>query len=221
MRIMLISPEPSDYIKLITAGADSDWDIFRYDQPFKALDNLGEISPDLVVWNVTSFPRHWKVLVSFYAVLFDTELQLILFSEDEEIAQEEGEKADALGVIGIIRNGLTSRKVEDIIGTGDPSEPQEHDNSLLTMTHPRNFSIIHGKIREFRTDSIVFGAQKRISEFPVGTVFAGSHIRVHDTRITLDLILQQHSDNTCILAIQSGQEEYRALFETLRSTVLL
>ncbi|MGI9256736.1 MAG: hypothetical protein ACR2PY_07360, partial [Salinispira sp.] len=149
------------------------------------------------------------------------ELRLILFSEDGEIAQEEGEKADALGIIGIIRDGLTRRKVEDIIGTADSSEPQEHDNSLLTMTHPENFSIIHGKIREFRADSIVFGAQKKISEFPVGTVFAGSHMRVHDTRINLDLILQQHSDDTCILAIQSGQEEYRALFETLRSTVLL
>ena len=81
---------------LKTAG----YDIIIYRWLLKALDNIEEISPHLIVVSTADYPRHWKTLAQYATTYFgDYKPQLILFT-DENFNEEEQKKADFLKVRG-------------------------------------------------------------------------------------------------------------------------
>lgn len=68
----------------------------------KALDNLEEISPDLVIISVKDYPRHWKTLAGFIkSGIAGKQCSMILFSP-HPLSNDEKEKARALGVSGLL-----------------------------------------------------------------------------------------------------------------------
>ena len=233
MRIMLVSPEPSDYASLQTALKDAERptdNIFHYAHPLKALDNLEELSPDIVFWSAESFPRHWKLL----APLSDSAPQLVLFA-DAQLNEKETEKAEALGVAGIVQTGISGSDTRGIItevlrpqeGKSSPrtmqapeaiSElqyvPQKDDALALAMTHPSSLKLIHGKVLTLTPDSILFKSQKDMTDIPSGTLVKGCHLKAGDRRLELDMTVQ-HFKKDCYLVIQEPEKEYLQLFEQL------
>ena len=81
---------------LKTAG----YDTIVYRWLLKALDNIEEISPHLIVVSTADYPRHWKTLAQYATTYFgDYRPQLVLFT-DENFNEEEQKKADFLKVRG-------------------------------------------------------------------------------------------------------------------------
>lgn len=100
------------------------YDTIVYKWMLKALDNIEEIMPQLVIINTQDYPRHWK---TFIQCASDIQLATILFAPDG-LSGEEQKKADSLNVRGVF-SGLTAddmdklrqilQKVDDIY-SGNP-----------------------------------------------------------------------------------------------------
>ena len=54
-------------------------DVINYKWLVKALDNIEEINPDLIVVNVLDYPRHWKTLAQFVKTIFLNKISICLF----------------------------------------------------------------------------------------------------------------------------------------------
>ncbi len=76
------------------------YDTIVYKWLLKALDNIEEIAPHLIVVSTGDYPRHWKTLAQYASIGFgDYSPQIILYT-DENFNEEEQKKAEALNVRG-------------------------------------------------------------------------------------------------------------------------
>lgn len=239
MKTMLVSPELSDQNSQTLQDLFGSENIFAYNSPIKALDNLDEISPDIILWNIVSFPRHWKVFVPFYLTDSTNTAQLILFT-DGQPDEKEAEKAEALGVAGIIQTGLDSSEARDFIsqfihsahapgtapaahssGTAQPQpagtgyyEPLAKDKPFLTMTHPENLRIIRGRVLSLRPDTILLKPLQQGLTIATGMAFKKCHLNIRKYHLTVDVVLQYEGDNYRLF-IQGDKTRYQKLFNEL------
>jgi hypothetical protein len=82
------------------------FELIRYRQVLKAMDNIDETDPDGIIISARDFPRHWKTMVQF--VRFErskTECPVILL-KGTNFPEEEADKAAYLEVNGIILESL-------------------------------------------------------------------------------------------------------------------
>ncbi len=118
MKIILVSPEiaDSEHVQTILDNFGRSGDmLFQYHHPLKAIDNIEEILPDLVLWSHSDFPRHWKTMIPYLEGIEGTSsMKLILYSHSK-IGQAEIDKAQTLKVDAIIQQGLSSPQAVDII----------------------------------------------------------------------------------------------------------
>ena len=78
---------------LQTNGIDS----INYKWLIKALDNVEEIRPDLIIINVLDYPRHWKTLAQFVRSTFEDSIKILLYVP-ESFSSDEYKKAAELGI---------------------------------------------------------------------------------------------------------------------------
>lgn len=76
------------------------YDVIIYRWLLKALDNIEEIAPHLIVVSSQDYPRHWKTLAQFVETKFgDYTPQVILYTGGE-LSDEDAKKAEALHIRG-------------------------------------------------------------------------------------------------------------------------
>lgn len=143
---------------LKTAG----YDTIVYRWLLKALDNMAEIAPHLIVVSTRDYPRHWKTLAQYATGSISSYTPELILYTDEHFSEEEKKKAEALNVRGffssidvdgldelraILRkhtdifsgalteqtDGETEISVAEIIGSTDSdSFPQETDTPTVS-----------------------------------------------------------------------------------------
>ncbi|MCG8451659.1 MAG: hypothetical protein MI717_00580 [Spirochaetales bacterium] len=70
--------------------------VIAYNHPLKALDNLDEVNPDILICDAADYPRHWKLLVQH---LKERNPQShVLLTVPSSFSEQESEKATFLGV---------------------------------------------------------------------------------------------------------------------------
>ena len=65
MKVLIISENKEKTDALINAVKISENEIIHYKWFMKALDNIEEVSPEIIIINAEDFPRHWKVLCQY------------------------------------------------------------------------------------------------------------------------------------------------------------
>ncbi|MGP1495670.1 MAG: hypothetical protein ACTTJG_02590 [Treponema sp.] len=104
MKVLLISENQNHTTLLVSAIDDCGLDCIHYRWFMKALDNVEEISPDLIVIDAMDFPRHWKVLAQYVtSSIFDEPVKVILYAPDD-FSKEDIKKSKALKVFGMIQS---------------------------------------------------------------------------------------------------------------------
>lgn len=104
MKVLLISENQNHTTLLVSAIDDCGLDCIHYRWFMKALDNVEEISPDLIVIDAMDFPRHWKVLAQYVtSSIFDEPVKVILYAPDN-FSEEDIKKSKALKVFGMIQS---------------------------------------------------------------------------------------------------------------------
>lgn len=88
-----------DNVKTVLKSFGYDTIVYRW--LLKALDNLEEISPHLIVVSSADYPRHWKTLCQFSTAGISGYFPQVILYTNNEFSEDEKEKAKALGIRGI------------------------------------------------------------------------------------------------------------------------
>ena len=144
---------------LKTAG----YDIITYHALLKALDNIEEISPHLIVISTKEYPRHWKTLAQYATVPMGTYTPQVILYTGGEFSKEDQDKAQALHVRGYFKSvdvdGLDELRTilsqKNDIFSGDLTDaPAE----LKPIEIPDDFAEAHAHdekmLKEFVTEEV-------------------------------------------------------------------
>ena len=100
MKALLVVDDEKAINNLSEVLKSAGYDTIVYKWLLKALDNIEEIAPHLIVISTADYPRHWKTLAQYASSGFgDYTAQVILYS-DENFSEEEQRKAETLRVRG-------------------------------------------------------------------------------------------------------------------------
>lgn len=174
MKVLIISDEENLVNQTKIFFQNNGLDTICYKWLLKALDNIEEIQPDVIVLSSSEYPRHWKTLVQFVkSGIGGNEVQVYLY-EPTPLALEDEEKAKALGITGCFFN-LENHTLNDVFGkiidfnktenTRAYADNDDSDNchevptvdaivnekksGHILLTNPKNNSFVSGKVVEF------------------------------------------------------------------------
>jgi DNA-binding NarL/FixJ family response regulator len=133
-------------------------EIIHYSNPLKAMDNIEEIDPQIVLFSCADFPRHWK---PFLKLLRDDKARhesIFILLRTEDFSVQEAAKAVHLEVNGIISESLSSERLvhrleEILLRYGMIKDrarknrrylPADFDDLEFILTHPQNLKVVTG-----------------------------------------------------------------------------
>ncbi|MEM5947926.1 PilZ domain-containing protein [Spirochaetia bacterium 38H-sp] len=168
MKILLISDRDDIKELLINKLILQGIEIIQYWHPVKAMDNLEEMSPDIIMFNAEDFPRHWKTFASYIKSTEIHDAPIILLT-GEKFDQEEASKATALGIRAFVDSSLNDaaqiKRVKKLIaryrklpdGRRFPRFiPQSIDKVGFLFSHPDKHMLVFGKILDISLEGLGF-----------------------------------------------------------------
>jgi hypothetical protein len=82
------------------------FELIRYRQVLKAMDNIDEADPLAIIISAKDFPRHWKTMVGFVRYERGKNECPVILLKGDNFPREETDKAMHLGVNGIVLETL-------------------------------------------------------------------------------------------------------------------
>ncbi|MGI5091368.1 hypothetical protein [Treponema socranskii] len=101
MKAIIICDDEEVIGKVDAALASLSYDTIIYRWLLKALDNIEEIRPDIVVVSASDYPRHWKTLTQFIKSGIGGKIPDVVLYVPSSFSVAEKKKARKLGVKGI------------------------------------------------------------------------------------------------------------------------
>ena len=98
MKALVISGSSEIYDYVSPLLKEKGFDLIHYRWIVKALDNIEEIQPDIIVLSVVEYPRHWKTLAGFVQSGIGGNTVKVYLTETANLSVEDAAKADELGV---------------------------------------------------------------------------------------------------------------------------
>ena len=144
----------------------------------KAMDNLEEIKPNVIIISADEYPRHWKTLVQFMqSGLAGNNYKIYLYTKNKN--QQELQKIRELNITKIFDNldsvtiNITFNnlfKSNEIVKKDDKKSVQQNQNiqnniNPLIITNPRTHNFIYGEYT-FITPKIIKFVTKDKSYLP-------------------------------------------------------
>jgi hypothetical protein len=145
------------------------FEVIRYRNPVKAIDNLAEVSPDALVVSARDFPRHWKVITQALRAEKGKDDCVIVLLKGEVFPLEEAAKASHLGVNGVVKDDLDDRReqgrfqqllkryiVVDEDRAADRIMPSAWDRLDFIFAHPQSLAPISGRLEAISSIGLSF-----------------------------------------------------------------
>lgn len=199
MKILLVSErdELKGYIRrnFMPRGAE----IIQYYNPIKAMDNLDEVEPDVVLFSAQDFPRHWKPFLIFLRDSKAREQCVFVILTGDEFDHEEADKAQALQVNGIVHERLHDRqeltRLKDLVNRyrdiGDARTekrlvPTEIDTVGFVFTHPGRMEFVFGSVEDLSATGVSFvpADRQQTRDIQVGDTVPVCSLRVGEHRLS-------------------------------------
>lgn len=117
MKVLLVSDRNEQKQALQKHFATRGTEIIHYVHPIKAMDNLDEIDPDVVLFSAADFPRHWKPFLVFLRDLRGRDSAVFVLLKEGDFPVEEASKAEHLEVNAILGSDFTDEQVMERLGT--------------------------------------------------------------------------------------------------------
>jgi len=153
MKILLVSEDTNIADALRPLESSYYAHIIQYKDVHKAMDNMEEIDPQVVLFNALDFPRHWKVAVKMLREQKNYRQSLFLLLITENFRHEDAMKASWLGVNGLISlMEMESGKLESLIDLINryldlqPTNHQKNREGELLFLNPDNLRLCTGEI---------------------------------------------------------------------------
>ncbi|GHU08011.1 hypothetical protein FACS1894151_03230 [Spirochaetia bacterium] len=169
------------------------FELIRYQQVLKAMDNIDEIDPSAIIISATDFPRHWKVMVQFIRSERVKEVCPIILLKGERFQLEEASKAFYIGVTGIVSEELEDPKelerLQSLLSRYLQIEDkrksrrfhvEERNRFGFCMVHPDTKSLLTGTVKTISSTGVSFHPDnsKAIEAIPEGQEISECSLRV-------------------------------------------
>lgn len=184
MKALLISDLPRSTDDLESLFSEYEFALIHYRSPLKALDNIEEISPDIVIINPRDFPRHWKPITQHIRWNTSKEDILVIILTPPDFPADDADKAMFLGVQGVItlKENINFKGILDELRMIFNRYNYKHIKNLsknvqFLFTNPITETIVTGTVKNLTEEGIVF-----LPDMPANT-----------DNLTADMILDQCS----------------------------
>ncbi|MDR2478917.1 MAG: PilZ domain-containing protein [Treponema sp.] len=169
MKLLLVlgSDESSDIITKSIRPLG--FELLRYRQVLKAMDNIDEINPTAIIISARDFPRHWKTFVQFVRSERPKENCPVILLVGSNFSTEESGKAFYLGVSGLVDEALHNpaevERLQNILSRYVPvSEKRKYPRLYVEPWHrfgflvadPVNKAIITGDVKTISIGGLSF-----------------------------------------------------------------
>lgn len=132
MKVLIISEDENVLYFIDSELKKMNIDSIKYKWFLKALDNIEEISPDIIVINALDYPCHWKVLAQFVRNNTHFSPKIILYIP-ENFSSAENDKAKELGIKSLFSNlNDFTKEFNNVISSNTSSKT---DDSALAITN--------------------------------------------------------------------------------------
>lgn len=201
MRAMLVSTREELREALALHFRPHQMEIVRYGHPFKAMDNLDELRPDVILWSVRDHPRHWKPFMPLLRQSFDRDECAMVLLDDDRLEEAEVEALNELGGNGIVREDLADPanidKLRTLISRYKPISENRgarrytvkaSDRIGALFANPRTLRLVAGRVQDISPRGFRFlpSSVELARGIDVDTTIRPVSLRVGDTVLNLD-----------------------------------
>ncbi len=202
MKTLLVIEHDNLKDQVIEHLAPRGFDFIHYRNPIKALDNIEEIQPDLVIFSAVDFPRHWKPFIAVLRSFLSKENSVFILLKGDQFHSDESTKASVLEVNGIISDDFDNPAVlvqlEDIFSRYNVIDDKRISRRYLNkvtmdiefiFTHPLTPSLINGEITDISIGGISFKPDSPQTTLDIreGTVLDNCTLRLKDSFNTISV----------------------------------
>jgi hypothetical protein len=208
MILMLVKDQMASAIELGRRLAPYGVSVVSYRHPLKALDNLEEVQPSIILYDLQDFPRHWKILIKYLREERTKNEVVFLLVCHGPPPLEEANKALYLGVNGILQdNGsveILAKNIREVFlryGTFEvetesrvPVEGADVPLAFL-FRHPRDKHLVTGTIVKYDGQWATFKPDfpHEVADLSEGEILAGGSLRLAENLVTLDATILKNS----------------------------
>jgi len=226
VKIVLVAQrsELKDHIREYFASQGSE--IIQYLNPIKAMDNIDEIEPDLVLFSALDFPRHWKPFLVYLRSSRDRDSTVFVLLKGDNFPFEEASKAHHLGANGIVHEDLENRReigrLKDLVSRyKDIMEarrerryiPGPDDRIAFLFSHPDTLRMITGTVEDISGGGLKLepDVPEFVADIMPGTLLPVCSLRVGDQIYSVNSMVIRNDGNVHIF--------FNALPETDRASI--
>ena len=209
MKILLITDKKITKETLSFHLTPLGFEFLHYLNPIKAMDNIEEIDPDIVLFSGEDFPRHWKPFITLQRSFFSKDESVFILLKGDHFPAEESTKASALEVNGIVSDNFNDPVVlgqlEDIFSRYNVIDDKRISRRYLStvtkdlefiFTHPLSPSLITGEITDISLGGISFlpEAPQITQDIREGTVLNNCTLRLKESFNTISVTVIRNNN---------------------------
>ena len=165
MKALIVSDSHAEGQAIRHCLENEGYNTINYRWLLKALDNVEEIEPQLVVINAIDYPLHWKVMVQHMKFTLCCQPDIVLLVppslDDEEI-----EKIEYLGILCCITSTeeqQLKKLTESIITTNTCAALEKTEEGKILFIHPTEGTLYSGKTFSFGENLLEFTPDRPIT----------------------------------------------------------
>jgi hypothetical protein len=189
--------------------------LVHYWHPIKAMDNVAEMTPDLIIFSARDFPRHWKTFLVYFRAGSPSAAKVpFILLRGESFPDDEAKKAEYLAVTDIIPEALDSADLQRlkkyIVPGKDPvHQPADSEKADILFSHPESLILVQGRVREVSAAELTFSVllPELCSDLQPQDVLQDCSLSIFNTLITVDLEIIKKTDDAFRARLLSGQQE--------------
>jgi hypothetical protein len=169
MKILLVAEREELGTHIRTHFQPHGSELIQYWNPIKAMDNIDEVAPDVVLFSARDFPRQWKTFVNFLRGSRSKHDTVFVLLKGDDLPYEEASKAQHLDVNGIVHENLEDRqelgRLRELVMRYKNIEetrkerrliPGPNDRLAFAFTHPNTMQIITGSVEDISASGLRF-----------------------------------------------------------------
>ena len=184
MKALVIADDESVIARFNSILTKCGYDCIVYRWLLKALDNVEEIAPHLVVISTRDYPRHWKTFVQYVSGIEGNTIPKIILFIDKDFSLDEKKKAQALNITAMLPSECSDNdfiqiishiQITPVIKQNDVAQSDEikQVQCMFIYTNPVTGIYETGTVRSY-TDNILCLEPDNLKE--VQMLMEGMHI---------------------------------------------
>lgn len=197
------------------------FEFITYLNPLKAMDNIDEVSPDIVLFSAEDFPRHWKPFINLLRRDRGKDECVVILLVGEYFPFEEAAKALYLQINGIIGDDLHDKRkmmhIESLLTRykmirdsrkGQRYIPDSYDEIEFIFSHPDSLKLITGIIDDVSTEGVGFkpDSPHLITDLEESDTIPSCSLRINDEIMSISCRVIRNSKNLA-LSFENMPEE--------------